>query len=151
VLGRLYRSFPGDVLTKWSYGLSLAHMDRRADAGLIFDEIAQEQPGTLFAGLGLAFKFALEGKRPEMFAAFDSNPSLKEPWDFQSAYWKAECLALAGEKELALDCLELDVSLGMSNYPLMSELDPFLGNIRGEPRFKKLMERVKYEWEHLED
>jgi hypothetical protein len=100
--------------------------------------------------LGLAFRFAWEGKKAEMFAALDSNPSLKEPWDFQSAYWKTECLALIGEKELALDCLELDVDLGMSNYPLMSTLDPFLDNIRGEERFKKLMERVKYEWEHLE-
>jgi hypothetical protein len=26
----------------------------------------------------------------------------------------------------------------------------FLANIRGEERFKKLMERVKYEWEHFE-
>ncbi len=74
-------------------------------------------------------------------AALDSNPHLEKPWDFQSAYWKTECLALIGEKELALDCLELDVNLGMSNYPLMSELDPFLVNIRGEERFKKLMER----------
>ena len=28
--------------------------------------------------------------------------------------------------------------------------DPFLENIRGEPRFKKLMERVKREWENFE-
>jgi hypothetical protein len=28
--------------------------------------------------------------------------------------------------------------------------DPCLANIRGEERFKKLMERVKYEWEHFE-
>jgi hypothetical protein len=27
---------------------------------------------------------------------------------------------------------------------------PFLVNIRGEERFKKLMQRVKYEWEHFE-
>jgi hypothetical protein len=32
---------------------------------------------------------------------------------------------------------------------LLAELDPFLANIRGEERFKKLMERVKYEWEHF--
>jgi hypothetical protein len=25
-----------------------------------------------------------------------------------------------------------------------------LENLRSEPRFKKLMERVKYEWEHFE-
>jgi len=150
VLGRLHRSFPGDLLTKWSYGLSLAHMVRKEGAGLIFDEVAREHPGTLFASLGLAFKCALEGKRSETMAMLESNPSLQKPWDFQSAYWKTECLALIGEKELALDCLELDINLGMSNYPLMSERDPFLANIRGEERFQKLMKRVKYEWEHLE-
>jgi len=32
----------------------------------------------------------------------------------------------------------------------MNEIDPFLKNIRGEDRFKKLMERVKKEWEELE-
>jgi len=30
------------------------------------------------------------------------------------------------------------------------EHDPFLVNIRGEEHFKKLMERVKHEWEHFE-
>jgi serine/threonine protein kinase len=149
-LGKLHRSFPGDVMTKWCYGLGLAYMDRKEEAGLVFDEVAREQPGTLFACMGLAFKYALQGKRSETLAMLDSNPHLQNPWDFQTAYWKTECLALIGEKELALACLELDVNLGMSNYPLMSELDPFLVNIRGEERFKKLMEGVKYEWEHLE-
>jgi hypothetical protein len=81
----------------------------------------------------------------------NSNPNLQNPWDFQTTYWKTECLALIGETERALDCLAQDVDLGMSNYPLMSELDPFLANIRGEERFKKLLERVKYEFEHFEE
>jgi eukaryotic-like serine/threonine-protein kinase len=149
-LGQLHRSFPGDVMTKWCYGLSLAYMGRKEEAGLVFEEVAREQPGTLFACLGLAFKYALEGKNSETLTTLDSNPHCQKPWDFQTAYWKTECLALIGEKELALDCLELDVNLGMSNYPLMSELDPFLAGIRGEEHFRKLMERVRYEWEHLE-
>jgi serine/threonine protein kinase/tetratricopeptide (TPR) repeat protein len=149
-MGKFHRSFPEDVMTKWICGLSLAYMDRRKEAGQLFDEVAREHPGTLFACLGLAFKYAFEGKRSETLAVLDSNPSLRKSWDFQSAYWKTECLALAGEKELALDCLERDVDLGMTNYPLMNELDPFLANIRGEPRFKKLMERVKDEWERFE-
>jgi serine/threonine protein kinase len=150
-LSQLHRSFPGDLLTKWSYGLSLAYMDKKEEAGRIFDEVVREQPGTLFACLGLAFKYALEGKKSETLATLDSNPSIRNPWDFQSAYWKTECLALISEKELALDCLERDVNLGMSNYPLISERDPFLANIRSEERFKKLLERVKYEWEHFEE
>jgi TolB-like protein len=147
---KFHRMFPEDVMTKWIYGLSLAYLNNQKEAGQIFEEVAREQPGTIFACLGLAFKFAFEGKRSEALDALDSNPSLRKSWDFQSCYWKAECLALIGEKEMALDCLELDVNLGMSNYPLMSELDPFLDNIRCEERFKNLMEKVKYEWEHLE-
>jgi tetratricopeptide (TPR) repeat protein len=149
-LDKLHRAFPGDAMTKWCYGLSLAYMDRKEEAGSVFDEVAREQPGTLFACMGLAFKFAFEGKTSEMLTVLDSNPHSQKPWDFQTAYWKTECLALIGEKEQALDCLELDVNLGMINYPLMNERDPFLANIRGEERFKKLMERVKYEWEHFE-
>jgi hypothetical protein len=49
-----------------------------------------------------------------------------------------------------LDWLEHSANLGMMNYPFMNNHDPFFENLRGEPRFQKLMERVKYEWEHFE-
>jgi serine/threonine protein kinase/tetratricopeptide (TPR) repeat protein len=149
-LERLHGMFPADVLTKWSFALSLAYAGCEEKAGRIFEEVAKEQPGTLLACLGQAFKGAFEGRRDEALASLESNPHLKSPWDFQTAYWKTECLALIGEKEMALDCLELDVNLGMSNYPLMSELDPFLANIRGEERFAKLIARVKDEWDRFE-
>jgi hypothetical protein len=31
------------------------------------------------------------------------------------------------------------------------QCDSFPDNIRGEERFKKLMEKAKYEWEHFEE
>ncbi|MFC2166091.1 hypothetical protein ACFLT2_13980, partial [Acidobacteriota bacterium] len=61
-----------------------------------------------------------------------------------------ECFALLDERNVAMDWLEHAVNRGFINYPLLSEHDPFLVNIRGEPRFKKLMERVKHEWENFE-
>jgi hypothetical protein len=51
---------------------------------------------------------------------------------------------------MSLEFLENAVNRGLINYPLISEIDPLLENIRGEERFKKLMERVKYEWENFE-
>jgi hypothetical protein len=36
------------------------------------------------------------------------------------------------------------------NFPFLSKHNPLLANIRGEPRFKALMERVKREWENFE-
>ncbi len=58
--------------------------------------------------------------------------------------------ALIGEKEEAITSLEYAVNLGAINYPFYNTISPFLENIRGERRFKKLIERVKYEWENFE-
>ena len=58
--------------------------------------------------------------------------------------------AMLDEKEKTLNWSENAVNLGFINYPYMSQHDPFLENIRGEERFKKLMERVNYEWENFE-
>jgi hypothetical protein len=42
------------------------------------------------------------------------------------------------------------VDPGWINCLLLDEKNPFLANMRSEPRFEKLMERVKYEWEHFD-
>jgi non-specific serine/threonine protein kinase len=62
----------------------------------------------------------------------------------------AASFALINEKDKSLEWLENAVDRGFINYPFLNEYDPFLENIRGEPRFKKLMERVKHEWENFE-
>ena len=46
--------------------------------------------------------------------------------------------------------LETAVDHGIINSPYISQYDPMLAKLRNEPRFKKLMERVQYEWEHFE-
>jgi hypothetical protein len=45
--------------------------------------------------------------------------------------------------------LEHAINRGMINYPLLNDLDPFLENLRGEKRFKELMEKIKIEWENF--
>jgi len=62
----------------------------------------------------------------------------------------ASCFVLINEREQALDWLEHAISRGWINYPLFAEINPFLEKIRGEPRFKHLMERVKHECENFE-
>jgi serine/threonine protein kinase len=62
----------------------------------------------------------------------------------------AGCFSLLNEKEEALAWLEHAVNQGYIDYPYFSKHDPYLANIRDEPRFKKLMERVKHEWENFE-
>ena len=81
------------------------------------------------------------------------TPVLQETFkrDAGFSFLASEVMALFGEKKESMDWLENAVNRGFINYPLLAEKDPFLANIRGEERFKKLMERVKYEWEHFEE
>jgi hypothetical protein len=69
--------------------------------------------------------------------------------DPEWSYYVALMLSLLDAKAEALDWLENAVNRGFLNYPTLERVE-FLGNIRGEERFKKLMERTKYEWEHFE-
>ena len=57
---------------------------------------------------------------------------------------------MVNEKDEALRWLEHAIDRGWINYPLLAEQDPFLENVRGEERFKKLMDRIKPEWERFE-
>ena len=58
---------------------------------------------------------------------------------------------MLGEVHKALEWLELASDNGVINYPLLAQHDPFLENIRGEEGFKRLMERVKHEWEQFDE
>jgi hypothetical protein len=68
-------------------------------------------------------------------------------WDDIFSWWTADCFALVDEREAALDFVERAVQFGIINYPFLARHEPFLANIRGEPRFAQLMERVRGEWE----
>ena len=71
--------------------------------------------------------------------------------DGEWSLYAADAFALLDEKTEALDPLENAVRLGFINYPFLNQYDSFLDNVRGEERFKRLMERVKYDWERFEE
>jgi hypothetical protein len=98
---------------------------------------------------GLLLKYGLLKERDKAFQVM--TPEFQETCkrDYAWSYNVGSSLSLLGAKSEALDWLENSVNRGFINYPFF-ERDPFLDNIRGEERFKKLMERVKYEWEHFE-
>ena len=70
--------------------------------------------------------------------------------DFQYSLFVADAFAMINQKKESLNWIENSINNGNVNFPFINEYDPFLENIRGEERFKKLMERVKYEWENFE-
>ena len=142
---------PESLLAKWYYAQVLAWNKQLDKAYEVMDQLAKAFPMHSLGTSILFLKYALQGHKEKAMQALPESSQRAAWMDFHLPWFIAECFALIDERAEALRWLEHAVDRGWCNYPLFSELDPFLANIRGEPRFKKLMERVKYEWEHFEE
>jgi hypothetical protein len=145
---KLYKSNPDFMGYRWLYILVNTYLFRVKDAFSVIDEMEKEIPNNPHTKLFRLLKFALQGKKSKL-ETIDSDLEKWARKDLSYAYLIAECFSLVNEKEKAYDWLEKGTRLGGMNYPFLNEYDPFLENIRSEPRFKKLMERVKHEWENF--
>jgi tetratricopeptide (TPR) repeat protein len=138
-----------DPLSGLFYALALAYCDSTREAISIIDESIMANPTGSAADLLRVMKYALNRDRERALLALTPDAERTCRRDAAWSYLLGAILAKAGAKEEALEWLENGVDKGSINYPFM-EKDPFLDSIRGEERFRKLMERVKYEWEHFE-
>jgi TolB-like protein/Tfp pilus assembly protein PilF len=148
---RWYQSDPENPIKEFFYALSLAYNKAFDDAFSIIEKCAKADPNNAVSKFGLLLKYGLLKDKEKAFQ--EMTPDFRKTCqrDYVWSYYVAGAFALLDEKTEALDWLENAVNRGFINYPLLAEKDIFLANIRGEPRFKKLMERVKYEWEHFEE
>jgi serine/threonine protein kinase/lipoprotein NlpI len=153
------------ALTTWSKGHSMdpdnpwfrfyyaflhTQNHNRDEACEYVDLLVKEAPESIWAQLGLFLKCALQGDARKASVAVTEE--LRTAMQRNDLYplLMADCYAMLNEKEEAINWLEEAIKWGCINYPFLNEYDPLLENIRGEERFKKLMKRVKYEWEHFE-
>jgi non-specific serine/threonine protein kinase len=151
VLGQAYVDYPQDRLIRWNYAQSLAYCRRIEEGYSVIQALLDESPEDPITRLGFALALTLQGRKQEALLILQ-DPKI-EVWarsDLGYSFFVGECYALLGHKIEALDWLENAVDRGFVNFPMLHEYDPFLANIRGEPRFQKLMERVKKEWEEFE-
>jgi tetratricopeptide (TPR) repeat protein len=145
-----YRLDPESQFARWwiAYGLLANHLFEEAEA--LLDPWSKEVPDNAMPMMNV---FLLHALRGDLTLALQS---VTERWKSQAwqDYWApftmAEGYALLGQTAEALRWLEHAIDKGWINYPLLAEVDPWLANIRTDPQFKKLIERVKYEWEHFE-
>jgi len=147
---RLYEFHPENPYSHLIYAMILAYNDKFDEAISIIDQSVCRFPDTLFSKLQLILKYALLGNQEKALQeiTLDFRKTVRRDCGF--AHQLASFLALNNLKKEALDWLEIAVKGGLINYPLLAEKDTFLENIRSEPRFKKLMQRVKHEWENFE-
>jgi TolB-like protein len=147
---KFYHLHPDNAYSQFEYSLTLIYNEKINEAIQIIDQNSRMNKDNVLAKLGLILKYSLQGDKVKILNEMNQDFQQTISRDCSYSHHLAGFLSLANFNKEALDWLEISVKNGMINYPLLNNLDPFLKNIRSEERFKKLMERVKYEWENFE-
>jgi len=149
-LQKMHEMEPDNIIMKYWFSIALALNRQYEDAIDMIDKVVKESSSEYIRNSILFIKYALQGEK-DLALKTMTGKTLSFCWndpEFPAAF--PGLFVLLNEKEEAYKWLEHAIERGSINYPLFNELDPFLENIRGEERFKKLMERVKQEWENFE-
>jgi non-specific serine/threonine protein kinase len=147
---KLYELNPDNPIALFYYAMTLAYLNQVDKAFPIIEQGSKATPGNAFTKLGLMLKYAILRDKDRVYQEMPLDFRKTCQRDVTFSHHLAGIFALLGDKGEALEWVENAVNRGFINYPLLSEKDLFLANIRSEPRFQRLMERVKYEWEHFE-
>jgi non-specific serine/threonine protein kinase len=147
---KAFKMAPEAPFYSFWHALMLAYNRRFDEAFSLVDQGAQATHQDIQTQLGLFMKYALKGKKEKIKSLLTPEFISTTERDLQASYNLATFYAKLGDNENALNWLSNAINRGFINYPMLIQRDPWLASIRGEERFKKLMERVKYEWEHFE-
>ena len=140
---------PGGPST-WVYTILALGNRNVKEASSLIESMAQKAFPGAFVQSVLFVKHAMSASRDEALSAVTPELLATARWDEVLAWLTASGYALLDEKQDALRWLEHAVARGFINYPFLAKFDPFMQNLRGEPRFEQLMQRVKREWEGFE-
>jgi predicted Zn-dependent protease len=146
-----YRMEPGNPLVKLMYGQTLAMLGRTEDGLTELDALAEGEAGpSLFGQIGCCMAAALRGDEDAAAAAISQEvlPSIRS--DPEWPWMVAQCHALLGHRDEAVDFLRSGVEHGFINHPLLAEHDPFLAGLREHAGFQELLAEVEERWNAFE-
>ncbi len=125
----------------WILGLN----GRIDEAAPVLRGMGEKHPGSPFTATARSLYHAFRGEEAAALEAI--SPALCEAARMTEMFSRfvAECHAAAGDVGGALDWLENAVELGLAHHRYLARVDPLLENVRGEPRFRELLERVEAE------
>jgi len=146
-----FRLEPENASALQWYSLALIYAGRREEALITIEQNIHEEWPDTFSKTCLLLKYGLQRDKKRLLEVMNNDIVKLNTRDPEFCYHLAFIFALVDMNEKSIDWLEHAVNKGFINYPLLAKEDIFFENIRNEKRFKQLMKRVKYEWEHFDD
>ncbi len=145
-----YDLTPESVMNQFWKALILFYNDRADEAYEFISRFVQEPGSDINTQVTIFLKYVIRKDSDKLTSLLTPDFVKAIKRDFQLSYHVATFFSYLDDKKKSLEFLENAVNHGFIDYPLLNDYDKLLNNIRGEERFIKLMERVKYEWENFD-
>ena len=145
-----YNLTPESLIHQFFKALTLVYNHRTDDAYEFICKFVEEPATDAWTQLMILLKYTIKRDKDKFSSLMTSDLAKTMKSDCENSYHLATFFSYLEEQEESFKWLENAVNRGFINYPLLSEHDKLLHNIRGEERFKILMKKVKYEWENFE-
>jgi hypothetical protein len=108
----------------------------------IVNRMQADTPSHLLTTLGVFLKYAWLGQKPEALAAVTGELEEAALWDDVWPLFLAAGYSLIGELDAGFHWLDQAVGHGIMNVRYLNERDPFLANLRDDPRFAGVLEKA---------
>ena len=115
-----------------------------------FESLAKDNPGNLFAQLGLVLRDGVAGNLDGIRTNLTDDIAGAASGDMNYAWLVAQAWALGGDVDESLRWLQMAVDHGFINYPMLSRFDPTLKAVRADGRFHALLESARKAWDAFE-
>jgi TolB-like protein/Tfp pilus assembly protein PilF len=143
---------PSNPMARLFYIWVLVLNERAGEVDALIDTFPTEVRDTIAGRIAFFLSRASAGEGAAAADALTAEiESIAENSSEMFPRFLAQGFALAGMKEKAIDWLEIAVRRGFTNYPFLAQYDPFLKDVRREPRFVELMKTVRERWEKFAD
>jgi serine/threonine protein kinase len=146
----IWTAHPENPLFRFFWAYLLTYAGRKEEALHALEIVDSTSTPDFWTEVSRMLKCALQPAAEDTTLFFAPNIVDAVQADGNFACYLATIFAMVDDSKRALDCLEQAVDRGFINYPYLSH-DRFLAKLRTEPRFEKLMQRVKREWEEFEE
>jgi lipoprotein NlpI len=146
----MYEMVPKSSMWQLWKSLVLLYNDCPDESYDFINECVKEPGQDVIAMIIIVLKYVLKGDVNKLSSLFTPDFIKALQKDLQYSWHMGTFYSYLDDKDQSFSWLENAVDRGFINYPFLNEYDPLLENIRGEERFKRLMERVKKEWENFE-
>ena len=145
-----HESAPDNPVLGLLYGQALTMNGQQDEAIRVFDALGERFADLFFGSLA---RFYIASMRPDtndvsetatssLFEACRSDP--------QWSWCIAQCYALLGVHDKAIDWVANAVGHGFWNYPLLAERDTLLAPLREHESYQSLMAELHKKWMYLE-